>query len=172
MPPSPRCPGCGKMPHAGDCADPIVSVRRSELEEKDTEIERLKRQAELVKKGLLDGLANRDEKEDALHAEIERLRKTSKRARYQRNKSGRDQHEGIEALRAEIERLRSEKERLIEQVKLAVWSDSSEECKIVNADNERLRAKLAEAEAFIRSDCSVRDNTPRRARGCGGHKHR
>lgn len=31
MPSGPRCPGCGKLPHGGACADPIVQTSMSEL---------------------------------------------------------------------------------------------------------------------------------------------
>lgn len=42
---------------------------------------------------------------------------------------------------AEIERLRAEVETWVNHTKTAVWSDS-EECKMLAADNERLRAAL------------------------------
>lgn len=43
----------------------------------------------------------------------------------------------------------SEIENLTTKLKQAVWSDS-EECKIVNADNEKLRARIAELEAAMK----------------------
>ena len=50
----------------------------------------------------------------------------------------------IDELRAEVEKLRAEVQTWQGHVKEAIWSDS-EECKMLTADNERLRAALHEA---------------------------
>ena len=47
----------------------------------------------------------------------------------------------INSLRAEVERLRAEVQTWQGHAKTAIWSDS-EECKMLTADNERLRAAL------------------------------
>lgn len=47
----------------------------------------------------------------------------------------------ITTLRAEVEKLRAEVQTWQGHAKTAVWSDS-EECKMLTADNERLRAAL------------------------------
>ena len=49
-----------------------------------------------------------------------------------------------QALRNEITKLRAEVEMWKRHAKLAIWSDS-EECKLLTADNERLRAALLSA---------------------------
>jgi hypothetical protein len=41
MPPDPRCIRCGKMPHLGDCDDPILNIRSSELQTLRAENDRL-----------------------------------------------------------------------------------------------------------------------------------
>ncbi len=47
----------------------------------------------------------------------------------------------VATLRAEVERLRAEVQTWQGHAKTAIWSDS-EECKLLTADNERLRAAL------------------------------
>lgn len=54
----------------------------------------------------------------------------------------------------EIERLRAEVETWVGKAKTAIWSDS-EECKLLSADNERLRAALL---AFAKHFGPLEDN--------------
>ena len=57
---------------------------------------------------------------------------------------GAESADTITALRAEVERLRIEVQTWQGHAKAAIWSDG-EECKMLTADNERLRAALHEA---------------------------
>jgi hypothetical protein len=68
-----------------------------------------------------------------MSAEIERLRAEN------------DQHRiDLEEYRLDVERLRAEVKTWINHTKSAVWSDS-EECKLLTAEVEKLRAALDEA---------------------------
>lgn len=98
-----------------------------------------------------------DEKSRAMSDIVERLRHCADNCgdEYLRELSGRAADE-IERLKAEllerdavwlpekdaeIERLRAEVQTWVNHTKTAVWADS-EECKLLAADNERLRAAL------------------------------
>lgn len=78
---------------------------------------------------------------------VERLRDLSPGPSAEMERIGRE-------AAAEIERLRAEVETWVRHAKTAIWSDS-EECKLLTADNERLRAALDLYRESVRIDVTM-----------------